>query len=509
MSESLMMERIKKANDFISANKDAAAKSRYRQRWHLMAPTGWINDPNGLCYFNGKYHFFYQFNPYYGFWDYIHWGHATSSDMVHWTDEGVAMAPSEDYDDHYRGGCFSGSAIPHGGRLYVMYTGCTNRGRGFEQTQCAAIADAADDARVLHKYEGNPVLQPPDGVGQAMYRDPKVWEHDGTFYMVCGASKNNAACALLYKSSDFLHWENVSTLAKSRGELGLMWECPDFFELDGKYVLMFSPMGCGERTSVYLAGDFDYGTGSFDWNTMGTVDWGHDAYAQQSFEAPDGRRIIAGWANGWDWMPFFKDWGPTYRDGWCGAFTCPREVTMAPDGTLRFLPIKELQTLRTDAHKEEAFIVKAGEERGIHAGDGVSYEIKAVLDIERTSARMVQFLLRRGKGYDGADRQAVCFIDLEKSATGINLDNADGWSRGQSCSTLLLNGGRRQGKKTLEVRFLVDKSSIEMFCDGGANNHSMNVYASESQNGLAIRAIGGEAAVTSLETWGLKEAVSG
>lgn len=498
MSEKIMMERIKKANDFMSANKANVAKSAYRQRWHLAAPTGWINDPNGLCYFNGKYHFFYQLNPYYGFWDYIHWGHGVSPDMVHWTDLGAAMAPSEVYDDHYRGGCFSGSSLVHDGKLYVMYTGCTNFGNGFEQTQCVAFGDAKDDARVLHKYEGNPVLTAPEGADKAMFRDPKVWEHDGSFYMVCGVSRGGRAQALLYKSADFLNWQSVSVLAESRGELGFMWECPDFFEIDGKYVLMLSPMGCGERTSVYLLGDFDYRTGRFDYHTMGAIDWGHDYYAPQSFLAPDGRRIIAGWANSWDWMPFWKDWGPAYRDGWCGAFACPREVTLADDGALRFLPIRELESLRTDGHSEAAFTVKDGEEKRIQAGDGISYEIKAVLDIEKTTAGKVEFLLRRGKGDDGKERQAVCYIDLVKSTIGINRDNADGWSRGESKSTLLM-----AGKKTLEVRFFVDVSSIEMFCDGGANNHSMNVFAAGEQNGAAIKAIGGEAVIKSLECWAL------
>lgn len=379
-----------------------------------------------------------------------------------------------------------------------MYTGCTNRGNGFEQTQCVAFGDAKDCARILHKYEGNPVLTSPEGVEKAMFRDPKVWEHDGLFYMVCGASRNGKAQALLYKSADFLHWERGSILAESRGELGFMWECPDFFEIGGKYVLMFSPVGCGERTSVYLLGDFDYSKGRFDWHTMGTIDWGYDAYAPQSFKTPDARRIIVGWANGWDWMPFWKDWGPSYRDGWCGSFTCPREVTLAEDGTLRFLPIKELSLLRKDEYKKDAFIVKDGEEQEIHAGRGVSYEMKIVLDIENTSARRVELLLRRGKDDGGERRQAVCYFDIEKDEIGINRDNADGWGQGESRSTLLFNG-----KKELEVRVLVDVSSIEMFCDGGANNHSMNVYAPITQDGVALRAIGGSAAVKSLETWEL------
>ena len=111
-------------------------------------------------------------------------------------------------------------------------------------------------------------------------------------------------------------------------------------------VLMFSPMGGKERTSVYLVGNFDYDTGKFFYTTSGEIDWGFDYYAPQSFLAPDGRRILVGWANAWDWMPFWKDWGPTYQEGWCGFYNIPREAVLAEDNTLKFIPVKELQDLR-------------------------------------------------------------------------------------------------------------------------------------------------------------------
>ena len=114
-----------------------------------------------------------------------------------------------------------------------------------------------------------------------------------------------------------------------------MWECPDFFEIGRRYVLTFSPIGAGERTCVYLVGDFDYETGRFDYDISGEIDWGCDYYAPQSFLAPDGRRIMVAWSNEWEWMPFFKDWGPTYREGWCGFFNIPREVEMTETGRLR------------------------------------------------------------------------------------------------------------------------------------------------------------------------------
>ena len=153
------------------------------------------------------------------------------------------------------------------------------------------------------------MIYPPEGVPSDLFRDPKVWKHDGIYYMVCGASRNKKAQALLYRSKDMIHWEFFNVLAESRGEWGYMWECPDFYQLDDKYVLMFSPMGESDRKAVYLVGDFDYNTGKFIWQVSGEIDWGLDYYAPQSFLAPDGRRIIVGWANEWQWMSSGKTGG--------------------------------------------------------------------------------------------------------------------------------------------------------------------------------------------------------
>lgn len=133
--------------------------------------------------------------------------------------------------------------------------------------------------------------------------------------------------------------------------------------MGGKYVLIFSPMGAGEHTAVYMVGDFDYGTGKFCSHINGEIDWGFDYYAPQSFQTPDGRRIIVGWANGWEWMPSWKDWGPTYKESWCGFFNVPREVRMMEDGTLQFPPVKELEDLSQNPRHESAFAVTEEEKK--------------------------------------------------------------------------------------------------------------------------------------------------
>ena len=285
MSKELLKQNIEKAQFEIDRKKDMIKSGKMRQHYHFMPQTGWLNDPNGLIYFRGKYHFFFQHNPYSGFWDSMHWGHAVSDDMLHWEYLPLALVPSEKYDNHQKGGCFSGSAIEHDGKLFLMYTGVTNEGNGYEQVQCIAYSE---DGIHFEKYEGNPVLTAPEGIPTDMFRDPKVWKHEDTYYMVCGASRNNRGMALLYRSKNMLNWEFFNVLAESRGEWGFMWECPDFYPIGDKYVLTFSPMDSGDHTSVYLVGDFDYETGSFYSHVSGEINWGFDYYAPQSFLATDG-----------------------------------------------------------------------------------------------------------------------------------------------------------------------------------------------------------------------------
>ena len=372
-----------------------------------------------------------------------------------------------------------------------MFTGTANNGNGFEQTQCIAYSG---DGIHFEKYEGNPVLTAPEGVPTDFFRDPKVWKHGDTYYMVCGASRSNRAQALLYRSKDMLHWEFFNVLAESRGEWGYMWECPDFYPIGDKYVLMFSPMGAGERTVVYLVGDFDYETGKFDYHVNGEIDWGFDYYAPQSFEAPDGRRIIVGWANAWDWMPFWKDWGPTYREGWCGSYNIPREVRLLEDHTLQFVPIREIETIRTDAWQQEDIVIKQ-EKTIVKAGDGVSFECKLKVNLEQTDAEQLEIVLRSGEG-----KQTVCTFDFIKSKMSVDRNNSDGWSKGVSESTLYL-----QDKKELDIHILSDQSSVEVFANQYRNNHSLNIYAGSTQNETYLCSCGGKTVLKKIEAYGLKE----
>lgn len=491
MSEKLMQQNIRKAQYEMDEKKEMVRNGKMRQRYHFMPQAGWMNDPNGLIYFRGKYHLFFQHNPYGTFWDCMHWGHAVSDDMIHWEYLPEALVPSEDYDNYQKGGCFSGSAVEHDGKLFLMYTAVANHGRGNEPTQCIAWSE---DGIHFVKYEGNPVITAPEGVSLSAFRDPKIWKHEDKFYMVCGASFEGKAQALLYCSEDIFHWSFLSVLAESRGEGGWMWECPDFFPLGDQYVLTYSPMGVGNHTSVYQVGDFDYKTGKFDGRIMDEIDWGLDYYAPQSFVAPDGRRIVVAWANEWEWMPHFKDWGPTFQEGWCGFYNLPREVRLMEDGRLQFIPIRELEMLREDGQERMQLCLSEDEKQELTAGDGVSFELKFKIDLAETDAKQLELELRCGEG-----KKTVCSFDFRKGELRVDRSQADGWSNGVSRSLLFL-----KGKTELDVHIFSDQSSLEIFTDQYRNNHSMNIYAGNEQNQIFVRAAGGSAVIRNVEAYGLR-----
>ena len=321
-----------------------------RPVFHLTPLTGWMNDPNGFCYYHGQYHLFYQYNPYDTEWDAMHWGHAVSHDLLHWTYLPAALAPDAPYDSF---GCFSGSAteLPDGRQL-LMYTGVRQEGgdksREF-QTQCIAVGDGTD----YQKYEKNPVLGSnalPEDLSPYDFRDPKIWRtENGAYRCVVGARREDKRGVLLqYESRDGFEWRYIGVLAENDGRFGLMWECPDFFPLDGKHVLFVSPQDM-------LPEDFEYHNGNgtvcltgrmdgdrFVEENNQAIDYGIDFYAPQTILTPDGRRVMIGWMQNWDTC---KTTGYEERP-WFGQMSLPRELFFR-NGRLYQQPVRELAQYRS------------------------------------------------------------------------------------------------------------------------------------------------------------------
>ena len=328
-----------------------------RPLFHLTPPVGWMNDPNGFCRYQGEYHLFYQYHPYSAQWGPMHWGHAVSGDLLRWRYLPCALAPDTAAD---AGGCFSGSALPLAdGRLMLAYTGVA--GEPPRQAQCLAFGDGVD----FEKYPGNPVLPPeqlPPDCRSADFRDPKLWQGtDGTLFMAVGdRHRADSGTVLLLSSRDGLQWDFRGALDSGRARLGQMWECPDFFALDGRQVLLVSPQemqGGGDfhpgHHALALLGRYDEAACRFTREAALPLDWGLDFYAPQTVLAPDGRRILIAWMENWGYCQ-----QTPRRHSWYGQMTLPRELRLA-DGRLLQQPVAELARYWQGTVRREADLTPA------------------------------------------------------------------------------------------------------------------------------------------------------
>jgi beta-fructofuranosidase len=490
-------EKLRLAQEAVDKHAPMALNGRFRQRYHFMAPSGWLNDPNGCIWHQGTYHLYYQHNPYAAVWSAMHWGHATSTDLLHWRHQPIALAPSEVYDNHPQGGVFSGSIVEDGNdTLYAFYTATANHGTGFVQTQCMALS--SDRGISFQKYQDNPVIdQVPEGISPD-FRDPRVIRHNGFWYMVLGASLGKGAwqggegCACLYCSKDLKKWEYLGIIARSEGKYGTMWECPDLFPLDGKWVLTFSPMFMEDRKAVYLIGDMDFDIPRFTILGDGEIDWGCEYYAAQSMLDGKGRRIMMAWQNGWDWMPWWKDFGPTGQEGWCGCMALPRTVTLDAKNRLISKPVCEIELLRKNSRKIENSKVGA-EKISIPCADPVSFELKMEIDLVQTTAQRLHLLLRANK-----EKYTVVTLDFAAKKLRFDRNNSDdGYSRGIKECDLLLKG------RSCIFHLFSDTSSIELFTDEGRTSMSNTIYPLHPNQETYMWAEGGEAFIKTINTWAL------
>ncbi|CAG9791762.1 unnamed protein product [Diatraea saccharalis] len=427
---------------------EATVNPRFYPRYHLAPPYGWMNDPNGFCVYKNEYHLFYQFNPNSSLEPGIaNWGHAKSKDLFHWEHLPIALFPDQSYDDV---GAFSGSAIVEDGNMYLFYTG---NGKT-QQTQELALSN---DGYHIFKYQQNPII-----IGEARqpnFRDPKVWKHKGTYYMVLGNSfvKHNKRYGrvLLYKSKDKYNWCEVAILAESDGFLGYMYECPDFFEIDGKFILMFSPQGVEPQgdsyknlyQTGYIVGNFDYRTKKFKPITpFIELDHGHDFYATQSIEDNVGRRIVIAWLDMWE-----TNYAEA-KDGFTGQMTIPRTLTLSKNNSLLQKPVSEISTIR---------------DKTLYKGSNKT-KVKVAL-IDKIGEILVT--AKRGTSFD------VVIKSNDSSATAtLSYDSASQY--------VSLNRGGKDGvrrakwipKGNIKWQIFVDASSIELFCGDGELTFSSRFF---------------------------------
>jgi beta-fructofuranosidase len=306
-----------------------------RPAYHILAPANWINDPNGPIYHNGYWHMFYQHNPYGDGWGNMHWGHVRSRDLAHWEHLPIALWPSKEVgEEHVFSGC---SIIRKDGKPAILYTSI---GRGKSATDYAEqwLALGDDDLIRWEKAAGNPALEPSIHGATKIWdwRDPFLFKYKGDDYLVLGGNLNHGkggeAVVNLYHAKDpsLLKWEYLGILFKDPDKAIANIECPNFFELDGKWVLIISPSG----RVHYFIGSFD--GKQFKPEKSGLLDESGDFYAPNCTTDDHGRRILWGWVHG------FKG-----GQGWNGCHTLPRELSIR-DGELVQRPVPEIEALRAE-----------------------------------------------------------------------------------------------------------------------------------------------------------------
>lgn len=445
------------------ADAPRAAADPARQRYHIMPPIGWLNDPNGLCKVGDTYHVFYQYGPFDVNGGVKHWGHATSTDLAHWQPQPPMLYPDEPFDCH---GAYSGSALYDEGVLYLYYTGNVKHPGNFDYIKagrghntCLATSRdgvTADTKQCLMTNADYPADL------SCHVRDPKVFAFDGRWYMVQGArTLADKGEVLVFVSDDKLHWRHCNTITTPE-PFGYMWECPDLFRLNGQWFLAVSPQGAPSQ-NVYACGYFPlYG----DWRgecTLGKFrefDWGFDFYAPQSFE--DGsRRLQLAWMGMPD-APY--DNAPTVRCGWQHCLSVPCELTARGDRLLRN-PAPELAALRGAG---ELFAIVPG---AVWHGTACDLQCE-ILDPQTPFA----LTLRGGLELKFADGMLTLAFADSKIAAGRTVRKAE-------------IGALH------DVRVLMDESSAEIFVNGGETVLSTRFYPAPNAVGLYFTAGCGRAVV--------------
>ena len=425
-----------------------------RPVFHLSPMVGWLNDPNGFSFYNGKYQLFYQYNPYSPRWDSMHWGHCTSTDLIHWEYEKCALAPDEAYET----GCFSGSAITDkDGNHLLIYTAHNESGKGDElfreETQCIAVGDGTE----YKKIAANPVLTSkdmPEGADKGDFRDPKIWYEDGSYYCVTAArlSDGNGA-VLLYESDDALNWKYKDTLLHNDGRWGRMWECPDYFTLDGHKILSISVMNMKNTDPHYRNGNCVLAFIDTNSDLAQPLDLGFDYYAPQSMETSDGRRIVIGWMQA-------PESGNSIPEGqkWFGQMSFPRELSLL-GGKIYQNPIKEIEELYKETVRKSSTAPSNEEIPGIRGRS---------LDMTVTASKANSFDMKFALKDD-----IYISLSYDKESEELVLDRSHDGRSSSIASYRKVNVGQYDNFK---LRLLLDRFSFEIFIADGEHVLSSTLY---------------------------------
>ena len=420
-----------------------------RPQFHLMPAANWMNDPNGPIFYKGRYHMFFQYNPNASVWGDMHWAHASSPDMVHWKHEPVALAPTPGGWD--RDGVFSGAVVVDGDTPTAIYTGVLppdlpadatlkDGQHAWREVQCLAVSHD-DDLRTWQKLPDPVIARPPAGLMITGFRDPCVWREGGEWRMAAGSGfAGKGGAILLYSSPDLRRWTYLNPLIEGRGsghpstnpvDSGEMWECPDFFPLGDRHVLLISTMG----RVLWKSGHYD--GKRFTPQEEGVVDFGA-YYAQRSMLDREGNRIL------WGWIPERRPEAEHRAAGWAGAMGLPRVLSLSSSGELEMIPAAVVEVLRgtvTNVRGSEAGAKKKLEALWISG-------LAAELQIECAADRPFSLVLGEGDG----SRFADIAYDPAASGNELRINNTQ-------AAVAPAHGS------PLHLRLFVDGSVVELFAN--------------------------------------------
>ncbi|MDT0690425.1 glycoside hydrolase family 32 protein [Salegentibacter sp. F188] len=467
-------DRREKSEENVTVQSD----SDFRPNFHFTPDSGWMNDPNGMFYLDGTYHLFFQHNPDDNVWGPMHWGHATSTDLIIWEEQPIAIEPDE------YGTIFSGSAVVDHKNTSGLGDGTTPpviaiftyhdaeaADAGDDDYQTQGIAYSLDKGKTWIKYKQNPVLQNP---GIRDFRDPKVgWHEEEQKWIMALAVQDRIS---FYSSPNLLEWEHQSDFGENMGGHGGVWECPDLFKMtveetgEEKWVLLVSinPGGPnGGSATQYFVGDFDGGTFTPDKSIAGMkeehdywIDFGKDNYAGVTWSnipESDGRDIFIGWMSNWQ----YANEVPTEQ--WRSSMTVPRNLRLKKDGdTYRILssPVKELEKYFSGSKEVETIKVGGEPEVLASSGDFTSTVINFKIPNLQDQIYLFTFSNEVGDnlkfGYSHIDKEFF----LDRGDSGLT-DFNDVFGRETSTAPRLADS------HTLDVEIVMDKTSIEIFYDNG------------------------------------------
>ena len=425
----------------------ALIEEKYRPLYHHAPKRGWMNDPNGMFYKDGVWNLFYQYNPYGSMWGNMHWGHSSSTDLVHWKDDGVALAPD------VWGTMFSGSCVIDKGNIVAMYT--TSRPTPFGgdvQAQC--IAFSKDSGKTFTKYEGNPVLTAED----KDFRDPRpFWNEDIKAWNLILAVGQEMR---IYSSPDLKDWKYESSFGKEYGNHGGVWECPDLFKINDKWVLIcnINPGGpFGGSATQYFVGQFDGHKFTCESKPEVTkwLDYGKDHYATVSFyNAPDNRRTVLAWMSNWQ----YANQVPTMQ--FRSANSIPRDLGLFKyngETYVSVVPSKEMLVMRGAKAKQP------------------TEACEIVVDVKKHT----EIILSNTK-----NEQVVMYYDAAKQTFSMDRTKSGNisFSADFPCVTEAPTYGTVK-----QVRIFIDRCSIEVFDAEGKMAMTNLVFPTEPYNNIKVK----------------------